>query len=66
MATTFGFASTADEGQFGDSNAMERIMQLKRIQRRSGSVLPPTMGPASSACVRCWHADRRAMGCARD
>jgi hypothetical protein len=51
MATTFGFASTADEGQMGDSNAMERIMQLKRIQRRSGSVLPPTMGPAVRLCV---------------
>jgi hypothetical protein len=65
MATTFGFASTADGGQMGDSYAMERIMQLKRIQRRSGSVLPPTLGPGSAA-VLFWHADRRAMGSARD
>jgi septal ring factor EnvC (AmiA/AmiB activator) len=55
MATTFGFASPHDGGHMGsDPNATERIMQLKRIQRRSGAApRPPARARArQSACLR--------------
>ena len=50
MSTTFDFTSTPGGSE---SNAIERIMTLKRIQRRTGAVLPPTcLASGSRRCAR--------------